>query len=73
MAFVLTSSKISLELGGKSPHLVFESADLEQGQLHHLASEFSLVFGSEKHHKLDPFILTVLLSRRLPEVVVEFV
>jgi aldehyde dehydrogenase (NAD+) len=23
--------KVSLELGGKSPHLVFESADLEQG------------------------------------------
>ncbi|KAG2013751.1 aldehyde dehydrogenase, variant 2 [Coprinopsis cinerea AmutBmut pab1-1] len=25
--------KVSLELGGKSPHLVFESADLEQGKL----------------------------------------
>jgi len=24
---------VSLELGGKSPHLVFESADLEQGRL----------------------------------------
>lgn len=24
--------QVSLELGGKSPHLVFESADLEQGQ-----------------------------------------
>jgi aldehyde dehydrogenase (NAD+) len=23
--------KVSLELGGKSPHIVFESADLEQG------------------------------------------
>ena len=23
--------KVSLELGGKSPHLVFESADLDQG------------------------------------------
>jgi len=34
--------KISLELGGKSPHLVFESADLEQGWLHRLASKFSI-------------------------------
>ena len=25
--------KVSLELGGKSPHLVFESADLDQGAL----------------------------------------
>lgn len=25
--------KVSLELGGKSPHLVFESADIDQGLL----------------------------------------
>ena len=24
--------KVSLELGGKSPHLIFESADLDQGK-----------------------------------------
>ena len=26
-------SKVSLELGGKSPNIIFESADLEQGQI----------------------------------------
>lgn len=31
MTSILISLEVSLELGGKSPHLVFESADLEQG------------------------------------------
>lgn len=26
--------KVSLELGGKSPHLIFESANIEQGVAH---------------------------------------
>ena len=29
--------QVSLELGGKSPNIIFESADLEQGQLDLLA------------------------------------
>lgn len=26
--------KVSLELGGKSPHLIFDSANIEQGFVH---------------------------------------
>lgn len=29
--FLLSIHQVSLELGGKSPHIIFESADLDQG------------------------------------------
>lgn len=37
--------QVSLELGGKSPHLIFESADLEQGEKSiHLSINNGLLF-----------------------------
>jgi hypothetical protein len=64
--------KISLELGGKSPHLVFESADLDQGAFNNLFTIIDPEQGAQLQIGLPSVFCTILVRTVLQDLVFMF-